>query len=91
MCALYEIFQIHQGIVWHQKRTEVEAPPRPDEIRYEASEGWTMLTDLYKGVELLSEAHQEIFIDQVGLGLAESPLGAQLPTLRVAATEERDL
>ena len=50
-----------------------------------------MLTDLYKGVELLGDADQEIFTDQVSLGLTESPLGAQLPALRVAATEERDL
>ena len=50
-----------------------------------------MLTDLYKGVELLGDSDQEIFTDQVSLGLTESPLRAQLPALRVAATEERNL
>ena len=49
------------------------------------------MTDLYEGVEFLSDSDQEIFIDEVRLGLAESPLRAQLPALRVAATEERDL
>ena len=42
------------------------------------------MTDLYEGVEFLSDPNQEIFIDQVRLGLAESPLGAQFPTLRVS-------
>ena len=49
------------------------------------------MTDLYEGVEFLSDSDQEIFTDEVRLGLAESPLRAQLPALGVAATEERDL
>ena len=50
-----------------------------------------MLTDLYKGVELLRDSNQQIMPDQVSLGLAQSPLRARLPALRVAAAEERDL
>ena len=30
--------------------------------------------DLHKGVELLSDSDQEVFIDEVGLGLGEGPL-----------------
>ena len=48
-------------------------------------------TNLYEGVELISDADKEIFIDKVGLGLIESPLRAKLPALRRHSTKERDL
>ena len=50
-----------------------------------------VFTDLHEGIQLLRYSDQEIFSHQVRLGLTESPLRAQLPALRVAATEERDL